>query len=106
MFNHLCLLMLLFYLTCGLRTAVISMSSRGGGAARGPNNPLNSRGGSKKTVNKIDLQAEKRSQLIAKQAEKDRERQEEEERRDEVKRVVQARKEAADVVRRVLKGEN
>ena len=71
------------------------MSSRGGGGpARGPNNPLNSRGGSQKSMKKVDIEAAKQALLLKKEEEKERERLEIEARREEDKRIIQARKQA------------
>ena len=96
-------LLLLQLLLVGLGTSLrytLSMSSRGGGGpARGPNNPLNSRGGSQKSMKKAQILAEKQALLEKKEAEKEQERLEIEARREEDKRILQARKEADRILR-------
>ena len=90
------LLLVLFFVRLGTSLRVtLTMSSRGGGGpARGPNNPLNSRGGSQKSMKKAQILAEKQALLLKNEKEKELERFEIEARREEDKRIIQARKDA------------
>ena len=70
------------------------MVGRGGGAARGPNNPLNNRSGAQKLTKKADLVLAKEKAILERESAKEKERIEIQLEREEKKRLLSEQNEA------------
>ena len=77
------------------------MISRGGGAARGPNNPLNNRSGTQKVTKKADIILAKEKIINEREAAKEKERMDIQSIREEKKKLLEEQNEARKAIARV-----
>lgn len=76
------------------------MVARGGGAVRGPNNPLNNRGGTQKVSKKVDLVLAKEEKKNGREEAREKERLDIQLEREEKKRSLEAQNDARKAISR------